>query len=51
MLVDFDYLLKQIPGQYKFAGAAGTIFTMFAAIARLFIKPKVKSLKDHKASF
>lgn len=51
MLVDFDYLLNQIPGQYKFAGAAGTIFTMFAAIARLFIKPKVKSLKDHKASF
>ena len=51
MMVNFDYLLKQIPGQYRFAGAAGAIFTMFAAIARLFIKPKVKSLKDHKASF
>ena len=51
MLVDFDFMLKQIPGQYKFAGAAGIIFSIFAAIARLFIKPKVKSLKDHYASF
>ncbi len=51
MLVDFDYILKQINGQYKFAGAAGIIFTFFAAIARLFIKPKVKSLVDHNASF
>ncbi len=51
MLVDFDFILKQIPGQYKFAGAAGIIFSIFATIARLFIKPKVKSLKDHKASF
>jgi hypothetical protein len=51
MLVDFDYILKQIHGQYKFAGAPGTIFTIFAAIARLFTKPKVKSLKDHSASF
>ncbi|MCC6817034.1 MAG: cupin domain-containing protein [Saprospiraceae bacterium] len=51
MMVDFDFLLEQIRGQYKFAGISGIIFTIFAAIARLFTKPKVKSLKDHNASF
>ncbi|HNT21778.1 MAG TPA: cupin domain-containing protein [Saprospiraceae bacterium] len=51
MMVDFDYILKQIHGQYKFAGAPGFIFTIFAAIGRLFTKPKVKSLKDHRASY
>lgn len=51
MLVDFDFILKQIKGQYKFAGAPGLIFSIFAAIGRLFTKPKVKSLKDHNASF
>lgn len=51
MMVDFDFMLREIHGQYKFAGAAGIIFTILAAIARLFTKPKVKSLKDHKASF
>lgn len=51
MLVDFDFILKQIQGQYKFAGAPGIIFTIFAAIARLFIKPRVRSLKEHNASF
>jgi quercetin dioxygenase-like cupin family protein len=51
MIVDFDFILKQIRGQYEFAGASGIIFTIFAAIARLFIKPKVKTLKDHNASF
>lgn len=51
MIVDFDYILKQIHGQYKFAGAPGIIFSVFAAIVKLFIKPKVKSLTEHKASF
>ena len=51
MIVDFDFILKQMHGQYKFAGAGGIIFTLFAAIAKLSFKPKVKSLKDHKASF
>jgi len=51
MIVDFDFILKEIQGQYKFAGAPGTIFTIFAAIGRLFTKPKVKALKDHNASF
>lgn len=51
MMVDFDFLLREIHGQYKFAGVAGIIFTILAAIARLFTKPKVKSLKDHNASF
>ncbi len=51
MIVDFDYILKQIHGQYKFAGAPAIIFKIFAAIGRLFTKPKVKSLKDHSASF
>lgn len=50
MLVDFAFILKQIQGQYKIAGAAGRIFTIFAAIARLFIKPKVRTLKKHNAS-
>jgi len=51
MMVDFDYILKQIQGQYRFAGAPAIIFSIFASIARLFTKPKVKSLKDHRASF
>lgn len=51
MLVDFDFILKQIHGQYKFAGAPGIIFKIFAAIARVFIKPKVKTLKEHNAWF
>jgi len=51
MIVDFDFMLKQIRGQYKFAGAPGIIFTIFAAIGRLFTKPKVKSLNDHRTSF
>lgn len=51
MIVDFDFILKQIPGQYKFAGASGIIFTVIAAITRLFIKQKAKSLKEHHASF
>jgi quercetin dioxygenase-like cupin family protein len=51
MMVDFDFILKQIHGQYKFAGVPGMIFTIFAGFARLFTKPKVKSLKDHRASF
>ena len=51
MIVDFDYILQQIKGQYKFAGAPAIIFNIFAAIAKLFIKPKVKSLNEHKASF
>jgi len=51
MIVDFDFILKQISGQYRFSGAPGIIFTIFAAIARLFVKPKVKSLDEHKATF
>lgn len=51
MIVDFDFILKQIYGQYKFAGAGGIIFTIFASIAKLFVKPKVMSLKDHIAWF
>lgn len=51
MIVDFDFILNQIHGQYKFAGAPAIIFTIFAAIGRLFTKAKVKSLKDHSASF
>mgnify|MGYP000847497032 FL=1 len=51
MIVDFDYILKQIKGQYKFAGAPGIIFAILASIASLFIKPNVKSLKDHNVSF
>lgn len=50
MMVDFDFILQQIHGQYKFAGASGILFRFFAAVARLFTKPKVKSLKDYNAS-
>lgn len=49
-IVDFDFLLKQIPGQYKFAGVPTFVLTFFAAIGRLFVKPKVKSLEEYNAS-
>ena len=51
LIVDFDYILKQIPGQFSVAGMPTFLLTMFAAIGRLFIKPKVKSLEEHNASF
>jgi mannose-6-phosphate isomerase-like protein (cupin superfamily) len=51
MLVDYDYILKQIPGQFMAAGVPTFAMTFFAAIGLLFRKPKVKSLKEHKASF
>lgn len=50
-IADFDFILKQIQGQYQFAGAPGIIFNIFAAVVRLFTKPKVKSLIEHNASF
>jgi mannose-6-phosphate isomerase-like protein (cupin superfamily) len=50
-IVDFDYILRQIHGQYKFAGAPAIIFTILAAIGKLFTKPKVKSLNEHNATF
>lgn len=50
MIVDFDFILKEIHGQYRFAVAPAILFTIFAAIGRLFTKPKVKSLKEHNAS-
>lgn len=51
MFVDFDFMLKQIPGQYKFAGMPSFVFTFIAAIGKLFAKPKAKSLAEHNASF
>ena len=51
MLVDYDYILKQIPGQFMAAGVPTFALTFFTAISLLFRKPKVKSLKEHHASF
>lgn len=50
-MVDFDFILKQIPGEYKFAGVPPFVVTFFAAVGRLFAKPKVKSLEEYNASF
>jgi len=51
MLVDYDYIQKQIPGQFLAAGVPTFALTFFTAIGLLFRRPKVKSLKEHKASF
>jgi quercetin dioxygenase-like cupin family protein len=51
MIVDYDYILKQIPGQFVAAGVPTFVLTLFAAIGKLFKKPKVKSLEEHNASF
>jgi len=51
MIIDHDYILKQIPGQFEAAGVPTFVFTLFAAIGKLFTKPKVKSLEEHNASF
>jgi len=51
MIVDFDYILKQIPGQFVAAGVPTLVLTLFAAIGKRFNKPKVKSLVEHNATF
>jgi hypothetical protein len=51
MIIDHDYILKQIPGQFEAAGVPTFVFTLFAAIGKLFTKPKVKSLEEYNASF
>jgi quercetin dioxygenase-like cupin family protein len=51
MIVDYDYILKQIPGQFVAAGVPTFVLTLFAAIGKLFRNPTVKSLEEHNASF
>lgn len=51
LIVDFDYIVKQIPGQFAVAGVPTFVLSLFAAISKLFTKPKVKSLEEHNASF
>jgi hypothetical protein len=51
LIVDHDYILKQIPGQFVAAGVPRFVLTLFAAIGKLFRKPTVKSLEEHNASF
>ena len=51
LIVDFEYTLKQIPGQFVIAGIPTFVLSFFAAFGRLFIKPKVNSLEEHNASF
>ena len=51
MVVDYDYILKQIPGQFVAAGIPTFVLTLFASIGKLFKKPQVKSLEEHNASF
>lgn len=45
--VDFDYVVKQIPGQFKIAGFPGFVLALFAATGRLFSKPKAQSLEEY----
>ena len=51
MIVDFDYIQKQIPGQFVAAGVPTFVLSLFAAIGKLFTKPNVKSLEEHNVSF
>ena len=51
MIVDHDYILKQIPRQFVATAVPTFVVTLFAAIGKLFTKPKVKSLEEHNASF
>ena len=50
-IVDFEYILNQIPGQFAPAGLLRFVLTILAAIGKLFKTPKVKSLKEHNGSF
>lgn len=47
MLVDFDFMLKQIPGQYKSAVLPSFLLSFLAAIGKLFLKPKALSLDEY----
>lgn len=47
LLIDFDFILKQIPGQYKFAGFPDFVLSFLAAIGKLFLKPKALSLDEY----
>jgi mannose-6-phosphate isomerase-like protein (cupin superfamily) len=51
MLVDYNYIVKQIPGQFVAAGVPPFALNFFGAIGLLFKTPRVKSLKEHNASF
>jgi hypothetical protein len=37
MMVDFDFMLKQIPGQYKFAGAGGYYIHAFCGYRKIIL--------------
>lgn len=50
MIVDIDFILKEIPGQYKVAGVPTFILTLFASIGKLFTKPRVQSLNEYSKS-
>ena len=50
-IVDFEYILNEIPGQFRSAGLPTFMLTIFAAICKLFKTPTVKSLKEHNCSF
>lgn len=47
-MVDFDFILKQVPGEYKLAGVPVFILSLFGAVGKLFAKPKVLSLQDFR---
>lgn len=50
MMVDFNFILKQIPGQYKTSGVPIFMLTFLAAIGILLTNPKIQSLNDYKKS-
>ena len=51
IIVDYDYIQKQIPGQFVAAGVPKLVLAGFAVIGKLFRKPAVKSLEEHNALF
>jgi quercetin dioxygenase-like cupin family protein len=50
-IVDFDYIINQIPGQFLLVGLPTFVLNISAAICKVFKTPKVKSLKEHNGSF
>ncbi|MFI5153095.1 MAG: cupin domain-containing protein [Chitinophagales bacterium] len=51
LIVDFDYIQKQIPGQFVAAGVPAFVLTLFAGIGKLFKKHIVQSLEEHNRLF
>ncbi|MFI5152899.1 MAG: cupin domain-containing protein [Chitinophagales bacterium] len=51
LMVDFDYILKQIHGQFAFTRLPSLLLTIGSFFGNFFLKPGAKSLEEHNASF